>query len=124
MSVLDVVAAHHPVVGIVVLAFKAVVTLEMKKKNNNKKVIALHLQMQEMMLVLLQYVLSFHSPMLLTIYLPDYEELIARSDGMLLKHRLEPLMIKIAKDITECGNVCDAYSKKNIFGAYFTILKR
>ena len=59
MSALDGVAAHQPVVGVAVLAFKAVMTLEMKRRNSDKKVIALHLQMQEMMSVLLQCVLSF-----------------------------------------------------------------
>jgi hypothetical protein len=38
------------------------------------------------------------------------------SDGVTLRGRLEPLMIKIANDITECGNTCDAYSKKNVLG--------
>jgi hypothetical protein len=37
---------------------------------------------------------------------------------MSLRHRLEPLMIKIAQDITKCGNTCDAYSKKNLLGTY------
>lgn len=77
MSALDGIAAIHPVVGGVVLAFKAVVTLEMKRRDNDKKVVALYLQMQEMMSVLLLCVLAFYSLMLgvtLTIYLPDYEK--------------------------------------------------
>jgi len=45
------------------------------------------------------------------------------SDGMTLRHRLEPLMIKIEQDITQCGNVCDTYAKRNILGAFFNILK-
>jgi hypothetical protein len=74
MRALDAVATIHPIVGAVVLAFKAVVTLEMTRRECNKKLIALHLQMQEMMSVLLQYVLAFYSLMLrvvFTIYIPD-----------------------------------------------------
>jgi hypothetical protein len=56
MGALDGIAAIHPVIGVVVLAFKAVVTLEMKRRDNDKKVVALHLQMQETMSVLLQCV--------------------------------------------------------------------
>jgi hypothetical protein len=37
-----------------VLAFKAVVTLELKRRENDSKIIVLHLKMQEMMSVLLQ----------------------------------------------------------------------
>jgi hypothetical protein len=131
MSALDAIADIHPIVGGVVLAFKAVVALEMTRRECNKKLIALHLQMQEMMSALLQCVLAFYSLMLrvaLILYItrlrgidnPDHQS----SDGVTLSHRLEPLMIKIAKDITECGNMCDAYSKKKILGAHFIALKR
>jgi hypothetical protein len=40
--------------AVAVLAFKAVVTLELKRRDNDNKVIALQLQMQEMMSALLQ----------------------------------------------------------------------
>jgi len=79
MSALDGIASIHPVVGVAVLAFKAVVTLEMNREDNDKKVVALYLQMQEMMSVLLQCVLAFsraHAKVMLTTYLPDYEESI------------------------------------------------
>lgn len=123
MSALDGIAAVHPVVGVAVLAFKAVATLEMKRRDNEKKVIALHLQMQEMMSALLQYasfsfvyygcIAYFNHLRLRGIESPDDR----RSDGVTLKDRLRPLMIKIAQDITECGNACDAYGKKNLLGA-------
>lgn len=72
MKALDEVAKLHPFIGgesipaispsnqliqvVAVLAFKAVVTLELKRRANDKKVIALQLQMQDMMSILLQYV--------------------------------------------------------------------
>jgi len=38
---------------VVVLAFKAVYTLEMKRRNNEKKIIAVYVEMKDMMSVLL-----------------------------------------------------------------------
>jgi len=40
------------------------------------------------------------------------------SGGIILKDRMGALMIKIAKDVESCGNVCDTYSKKNLLGLY------
>jgi len=72
---LDEVAKIHPFVGgpltvtilypkpriltiyttiVAVLAFKGVISLELKRRDNDQKVIALKLQMQEMMAVLLE----------------------------------------------------------------------
>jgi hypothetical protein len=39
---------------VAVLAFKGVISLELKRRDNDQKVIALKLQMQDMMAVLLQ----------------------------------------------------------------------
>ena len=39
---------------VAVLAFKGVINLELKRRDNDQKVIALKLQMQEMMAVLLE----------------------------------------------------------------------
>lgn len=54
MKVLDEVAKVHPFIGVCVLSFKAVVTLELKRRDNDRKVVALHLQMQQMLVALLQ----------------------------------------------------------------------
>ena len=40
---------------VAVLAFKAVVTLELKRKDNDKKVVVLQLRMREMMSTLVEY---------------------------------------------------------------------
>ncbi|KAF7974234.1 hypothetical protein HWV62_13116 [Athelia sp. TMB] len=100
MSLLDEVAKVHPVVGVAVLAFKAVVTLELKRRDNDKKVVALHLQMQDMMSTLLQ--------------LRDIKRYHKGTDGRSVQDRLDDLMRNIAKDITNCGNICDTYSKKRL----------
>lgn len=44
---------------VVVLAFKAVYTLEQKRRDNEKKIIALYVEMKDMMGVLLLYVQTF-----------------------------------------------------------------
>jgi hypothetical protein len=44
---------------VVVLAFKTVYNLEQKRRDNEKKIIALYVQMKDMMGVLLQYVQVF-----------------------------------------------------------------
>lgn len=38
-------------------------------------------------------------------------------DGATLEGRMQGLMKGIARDITESGNACDVYSKKNLVGA-------
>ena len=40
----------------------------------------------------------------------------AAPDGTTVQGRMQSLMQQIAADITECGNACDAYAKKNILG--------
>lgn len=44
---------------VVVLAFKAVYTLEQKRRDNEKKIIALYVEMKDMMGVLLLYVQTY-----------------------------------------------------------------
>ena len=44
---------------VVVLAFKTVYTLEMKRRDNEKKIIALYVEMKDMMSILLLCVLAF-----------------------------------------------------------------
>jgi hypothetical protein len=44
---------------VAVLAFKAVVTLELKRRDNDQKIIALQVKMQDMMSILVQFVVFF-----------------------------------------------------------------
>lgn len=41
------------------------------------------------------------------------------TDGTTLQGRMQRLIKNITKDITGCGNVCDAYTKKGIVGMWF-----
>ncbi|EGO19294.1 hypothetical protein SERLADRAFT_358650, partial [Serpula lacrymans var. lacrymans S7.9] len=101
MKMLDEVSKVHPFVAVAVLAFKAVVTLELKRRDNDKKVIALKMGMKDMMVILLQ--LRF---------VKDSKQKLP--DGTTLQGRMQELMKQVASDITDCGNVCDAYTKKNL----------
>ncbi|KAI0041306.1 hypothetical protein FA95DRAFT_1611128 [Auriscalpium vulgare] len=56
LHALDAVADLHPFIGVVVLAFKAVYTLELKRRENDKKIIALYVEMKDMMGVLKELV--------------------------------------------------------------------
>ncbi|KAJ7057598.1 hypothetical protein C8F01DRAFT_1306379 [Mycena amicta] len=97
---LDVLGQLHPAVGVAVQAFKLVITLDIARRDNNKKVAAIKLQMQSMMVVLFELR-----------YIADPQ---ARdpSSGTTLKERISVLMDRIAKQITECGSACDLYLKK------------
>jgi hypothetical protein len=105
-----------------VLAFKAVLILEQKRRENDRKVIALELDMSDMMSMLLQYATSsFHFT--LTLF-PHYLRRLRdirdpnqqAPDGTTVKGRMQKLMETIAKDITNCGNACDIYAKKSTVG--------
>ncbi|KAF9220899.1 hypothetical protein BS17DRAFT_820097 [Gyrodon lividus] len=106
MKILDEVAKVHPFVGVAVLAFKAVVTLELKRRDNDKKVIALKVEMKDMMSILLRLR-----------YVRDPKQLFP--DGTTLEGRMQQLMKDIADDITNCGNICDAYTKKSLVAKVF-----
>jgi hypothetical protein len=56
---------------VVVMAFKTVYTLELKRRDNEKKVIALYVEMKDMMGVLLLCVLAFAYHALLTFSQPQ-----------------------------------------------------
>ena len=119
----------HPVV---VLAFKAVYTLETKRHENNEKVLALYAQyvasnfdraphltnfrMKDMVAVLLQCVLHFR----LAVCFPDRRNSRLEGvsdpkkigpDGQTIEGRMQTLCEAAAEDIKNCGSACDAYTK-------------
>ncbi|KXN81070.1 hypothetical protein AN958_06143 [Leucoagaricus sp. SymC.cos] len=100
MNGLDALAAVHPFVGVAVVAFKLVVTLDLTRRENNQKVMAIRVQMQDTMCILFQLR-----------HMKDPEE--QGADGITIKDRMQPLIEKIAKSIQECGSACDAYLKKS-----------
>ncbi|TFK69486.1 hypothetical protein BDN72DRAFT_819995 [Pluteus cervinus] len=97
---LDALAQVHPAIGVAVLAFKLVVTFDMTRRENNKKVLALKIEMQDMMAVLFE-LRHIADPM---------EE---GPDGSPLGARIQTLMDRIANDIKDAGSACDAYLKKS-----------
>ncbi|TFK67035.1 hypothetical protein BDN72DRAFT_915436, partial [Pluteus cervinus] len=97
---LDALAQVHPAIGVAVIAFKLVVTFDMTRRENNKKVLALKIEMQDMMTALFE-LRHIRDPM------------EAGPDGTLLGVRIQTLMDKIAKDIKDAGSACDAYMKKS-----------
>ncbi|KAK0462478.1 uncharacterized protein EV420DRAFT_1265318 [Desarmillaria tabescens] len=99
MKGLDALGQLHPFVGVAVLAFKLVITLDMARRGNNKKVLAVKLQMQDTMTVLFQLR-----------HIKDPKEV--GPDGTTIEDRMGSLMEAIAKDIRETGSACDHYLKK------------
>ncbi|KAI9438360.1 hypothetical protein H4582DRAFT_1815080, partial [Lactarius indigo] len=104
MNALDELKALHPFVGVVVLAFTAVYTLEQKRRDNEKKIIALYVEMKDMMGVLLLDVKN--------------DKLVA-PDGRSIEDRLKSLVERTADDIKLCSNVCDTYAKKKLLAKVF-----
>ncbi|TFK63633.1 hypothetical protein BDN72DRAFT_308713 [Pluteus cervinus] len=100
MEGLGLLAQVHPAIGLAVIAFRAVIMLDMKRRENNKKVLALKIEMQDMMIELFELR-----------HIRDPTE--AGPDGKLLGSRMQALMVKIEQDIKEAGSVCDAYMKKS-----------
>ncbi|KAI9438361.1 hypothetical protein H4582DRAFT_257215 [Lactarius indigo] len=106
MNALDELKALHPFVGVVVLAFTAVYTLEQKRRDNEKKIIALYVEMKDMMGVLL--------------LLRDVQnDKMVAPDGRSIEDRLKSLVERTADDIKLCSNVCDTYAKKKLLAKVF-----
>ncbi|KAJ7694315.1 hypothetical protein B0H14DRAFT_3660348 [Mycena olivaceomarginata] len=95
MKGLDVLGQLHPFINVAVLAFKGVAALEIARRENNKKVLAIKIQIQDMMVVLFQ-LREIHDPEELG---PDHKTT--------LKDRMAGLMETIATEIEKCGNDCD-----------------
>ncbi|KAI0766998.1 hypothetical protein C8Q74DRAFT_1369868 [Fomes fomentarius] len=100
VKALDEISKIHPYVAVAVGAFKIVIELEVKRRDNDKKVKLLFLEMKNMMSALLQ----------LQNVRPDH---VGR-DGVAVGARLESLIKETARDIKECANACDTYSKKRL----------
>ncbi|KAJ7777905.1 hypothetical protein DFH07DRAFT_730843 [Mycena maculata] len=99
MNALDEVAKLHPFIGVAVMAFKAVWALEQKRRDNDRKILALHMEMKEMMGVLTQNV-------------KDADEIAP--DGSTIKGRMQEIVHATAEDIKACANACDTYIKKKL----------
>ncbi|EIW54523.1 uncharacterized protein TRAVEDRAFT_74550 [Trametes versicolor FP-101664 SS1] len=101
VCLLNTLAKVHPFLEVVVGAFKVVVELEGKRHDNDKKVKLLFFEMHNMMATLLQ--------------LRDIDSNHGVSHSALsIGARLDVLVKKTAKDIEECANACNAYSRKRL----------
>ncbi|GLB44990.1 hypothetical protein LshimejAT787_1900680 [Lyophyllum shimeji] len=89
----------HPFIGVAVGAFALVVSLDLTRRDNDRKVLAVKVQMQDLMRAFFELR-----------HIPSSEE--RGPDGITVASRLESLMELIAKDIKACGSACDAYLKK------------
>ncbi|KAJ7701822.1 hypothetical protein B0H17DRAFT_1176328 [Mycena rosella] len=101
MNALDEVAKLHPFIGVAVMAFKAVWALEQKRRDNDRKILALHMEMKEMMGVLTQLK-----------NVRDADE--TAPDGTTIKGRMQEIVKATAEDIKACANCCDTYGKKKL----------
>ncbi|KAI0080472.1 hypothetical protein K474DRAFT_1704774 [Panus rudis PR-1116 ss-1] len=100
LNALDEVAKIHPVVSIVAITFKAVYTMELKRRDNERCVTALYVEMKDMVHVLIS--------------LGDIKDpLIKDHNGVTLESRLEIVCRDAACDMVACANVCDAYRRKH-----------
>ncbi|KAJ7311677.1 hypothetical protein DFH08DRAFT_449272 [Mycena albidolilacea] len=90
-----------------VLSFTLVTTLADTHRETDKKVLAVLKEMQDMMAVL------FHLR-----DIRDTELMGSATDATMLKTRLLDLLPAIARDITQCGNLCDVYMKKSLLGMF------
>ncbi|KAJ7093996.1 hypothetical protein B0H15DRAFT_905027 [Mycena belliarum] len=101
INALDEVAKLHPFIGVAVMAFKAVWALEQKRRDNDRKILALHMEMKEMMGVLTQ--------------LKNVKDADATApDGSTIKGRMQIIVNATAEDIKACANACDTYIKKKL----------
>ncbi|KAK1231089.1 hypothetical protein PQX77_005806 [Marasmius sp. AFHP31] len=99
LKILEDVQGIHPFIGVAVIAFKAVISLELKRRENDDKVMFLLVKIQDMMGILVQ----------LRVIPPGTK---AENQPITVETRLSSLCVKIEDDIKKCGNLCDTYSKK------------
>ncbi|KAF9455328.1 hypothetical protein BDZ94DRAFT_1316358 [Collybia nuda] len=86
-------------------AFALVVTLDMTRREYDRKVLAVKVQMQDLMTAFFELR-----------QIPDSE--VKGPDSVTIAARLEGLMQTIANDIKLCGSVCDTYLKKDFLGEF------
>ncbi|KAG6872961.1 hypothetical protein C0995_004715 [Termitomyces sp. Mi166 len=106
LEVLTEIASIHPIIAAPVMAFKLVVTLDLKRRENDAKVLVVKLQIQNMMAVLAQ---------LANVKSPHQ----VGPDGLTLPGRLRPLMQEIREAIEKCSSDCDMYRNKTPLRRFF-----
>ncbi|KAG2036663.1 hypothetical protein BDR03DRAFT_921102 [Suillus americanus] len=105
MEALDVLQQVHPFVGVAVLAFKAVVNLELTRRENDRRVGLMLTQASDMMAVLLQ--------------LKDTRDPVIVGLHGNIRGRLNRVLEGIKQDIEDCGNAIDKYYKSRFMVKFF-----
>ncbi|KAG6908278.1 hypothetical protein DXG01_005484 [Tephrocybe rancida] len=98
IDVLSQLAEIHPFIKAPVIAFKLVVTLDLKRRDNDAKVLAVKVEMQSMLTVLVQHI-------------EDPQDLARDAGLQLLLHQIE-------ESIKDAGSLCDWYTKKSMMRKY------
>ncbi|KAF5325407.1 hypothetical protein D9619_010006 [Psilocybe cf. subviscida] len=86
----------HPIIGAAVVAFHAVISLDLSRRDNDRKVIAIMLEMQNMMCAMFQLRHLKHTH-------------IQESERDAEKSRLHRLIESITTDIIQCGSDLNYY---------------
>ncbi|KAI0651487.1 hypothetical protein C8Q79DRAFT_922231 [Trametes meyenii] len=90
----------HPVVTVAVLAFEAVIELEITRRENDRRVTVLFVEMKEVMSVITHF--------------KDLKSTDVGRDGVILGTRLRELAETTAEDIKQCANLCDIFLKSKL----------
>ncbi|KAF8996979.1 hypothetical protein BDQ17DRAFT_1429337 [Cyathus striatus] len=97
MKVMDELSKIHPFIAGPLLAFKLVISLDMKRRNNDMKIVAVKAHMQDLVCVIVEV----------------FEIAKTRSEGPVgVALRLKDLLEQIETDITTCSSECDIYLEK------------
>ncbi|KAG1736414.1 uncharacterized protein EDB91DRAFT_1250037 [Suillus paluster] len=105
MDALDSLQQIHPFVGVAILAFKAVVNLELTRRENDRRVGLMIAQASDMMVMLLQ--------------LKDTKDPAIVGPHGEIRGRLQRVTDGIKKDIEDCGNAIDKYYKSKFVVKFF-----
>ncbi|KAG1807291.1 uncharacterized protein BJ212DRAFT_1387507 [Suillus subaureus] len=105
MEALDVLQQVHPFVGVAILAFKAVVNLELTRRENDRRVGLMLAQASDMMTMLLQ--------------LQDTRDPAIVGPHGNIRGRLDRVLDGIKQDIEDCGNAIDKYYKSKFMVKFF-----
>ncbi|EJD53365.1 hypothetical protein AURDEDRAFT_180879 [Auricularia subglabra TFB-10046 SS5] len=106
MKGLDAVQELHPFIGIVVLAFKAAIQLELTRRGNDAKVLLLKTQMMDMMEVLLDLK-----------NIKDTQKV--QPDGTTIEGRMQRVVQAAEKNIRDCSATCEKYIHKKFIVKLF-----
>ncbi|KAF7370161.1 Protein kinase domain-containing protein [Mycena sanguinolenta] len=98
MAGLDILGQIHPFISLAAQAFKLAINIDVTRRENDKKVLAVQLQMQDMIVVLF-----------LLRHIRDPKEKVG---GQTVETRMRGLVQSIANHVTSCRSACEGYQKK------------